>query len=318
MSEIEEVILKIVRLSDKALSAKEILNALLTEVGETYPRRTLNYHLEKLVSLKVLKPVLSNLKQAAYIPMNRYKEWSDVKFQERKIHSDDLKREVIEPWIEQLPIMSKITINLPSPTNIIHQYTGEEKLEVENHDLFGDLELHLEPDFLEDWELFKGKVKEFTERRSQILSEIDERLEKATGLKVSDQWENDVLYDGRPSLRVLEEVFARETIVEALMSENLKINSQVSRDGDSLIYSIDGQAYVRVRKGEEDEERFRERFDGIIVDLVEEWKGLVNTPEVSGLFELRQEIENLRDWIRIRLVKYLRKPVFGGDCEYLK
>ena len=64
MSNVDDLILKIVRSSDKALSAKEIENALNIEIGEKFSRRTLNYRLEKLVSLGLLKPVLSNLKQA--------------------------------------------------------------------------------------------------------------------------------------------------------------------------------------------------------------------------------------------------------------
>jgi hypothetical protein len=97
MSNVDELILKIVRSSDIALSAKELEDKLSAEIGEKFSRRTLNYHLERLVSLRSLKPILSDLKQAAYMPMERYKEWTEVKFQERKIHSDELKREVIKP-----------------------------------------------------------------------------------------------------------------------------------------------------------------------------------------------------------------------------
>jgi DNA-binding Lrp family transcriptional regulator len=179
MSEADELILKILRLSNKALSAKKIENALGIEIGEKVSRRTLNYRLEKLVSLGLLKPVLSDLKQAAYMPMDRYKEWTDIKFQERKIHSDELKEEVIKPWIDQLPKVSGALILVPSPVITINEYTGEVKLDVEKHDLFGDLEYHLDPDVFDRWERFKDLVMEYTERRNQILSEIEESLERA-------------------------------------------------------------------------------------------------------------------------------------------
>ena len=318
MSEADELILKILRLSNKALSAKKIENALDIEIGEKVSRRTLNYRLEKLVSLGLLKPVLSDLKQAAYMPMDRYKEWTDVKFQERKIHSDELKEEVIKPWIDQLPKVSGALILLPSPMTTINEYTGEVKLDVETHDLFGDLEHHLDPDVFDRWERFKDLVMEYTERRNQILSEIDESLEKETGLKVSDRWNDGVLYERRASIRVLEEVFKHFTIAGAAMDGDLEINSQVSRDGGSLVYSVDGHAYIKVILGEEDEEVFRMRIDNIITSLVEEWKDLKHKRKMSELTELRQEIGASRDLIDIQLVKYLRKPVFGGDCEYLK
>ncbi len=318
MSDVDELIIKILRLSDKALSAKELEDKLSAEIGERFPRRTLNYRLEKLVSLGSLKPVLSDLKQAVYMPMERYKEWTEVKFQERKIHSDELKREVIKPWIDQLPIISGAVILIPSSMIQLTEYTGEERLDVENHDLFGDLERHLDPDVFDRWERFKDLVMEYTERRNQILSEIDERLEKATGLKVSDRLSNGVLYERRASRRVLEEVFEHFTIVETSMNGDLEINSQVSREGGSLVYSVDGHAYVKVKWGDEGEELFRMRIDNIISNLVEEWKESTHSQEISGLIELRQEIGASRYLIKNQLVKYLRKPVFGGDCEYLK
>ena len=163
MNDVDELILKTVRSSDKALSAKELEDKLSAEIGERFPRRTLNYRLEKLVSLGSLKPVLSELKQAAYMPMDRYKEWTEAKFQERKIHSDELKREVIKPWIDQLPIISGAVILIPSSMIQLTEYTGEEKLDVEKHDLFGDLEYHLDPDVFDRWDRFKDLVMEYTE-----------------------------------------------------------------------------------------------------------------------------------------------------------
>lgn len=318
MSDVDELILKTVRSSDKALSAKELEDKLSAEIGERFPRRTLNYRLEKLVSLGSLKPVLSELKQAAYMPMDRYKEWTEAKFQERKIHSDELKREVIKPWIDQLPIVSGAVIHIPSSMILLNEYTGEERLDVENHDLFGDLEHHLDPDVFDRWERFKDLVMEYTERRNQILSEIDESLERETGLKVSDRWNDGVLYERRASIRVLSEAFEYFSIVEGSMSGDLEINSQVSREGGSLVYSVDGHAYVKVKGEEEGEEVFRMRIDNIITSLVDEWKDSKYKQKMSELIGLRQEIRASRDFIDIQLVKYLRKPVFGGDCEYLK
>jgi hypothetical protein len=217
-----------------------------------------------------------------------------------------------------MPSVSNLTIYLPSPMIEVHQYTGKQNLEVENHDLFVDLEHHLEPDVFENWESFKCKVKEFTEMKRHFLSDIDENLMMMTGLRVSDRWENGVLYDGRLSLRVLEEVFARVSVVDSVLSESLRIDSKVSQDGNSLVYSIDGSDCARMKIGEENKDVFRERIDGIVEELVKELEGSLHLHELSKLFDLRQRIETLRDWIIIQLMKYLRKPVFRGDCEYLK
>ena len=73
----------------------------------------------------------------------------------RKIYSDELKMEVIKPWIGQLPIISGTAIHIPLPMILINEYTGEEKLDVEKHDLFGVLESHLDPDVFDSWESFK-------------------------------------------------------------------------------------------------------------------------------------------------------------------
>ena len=73
----------------------------------------------------------------------------------RKIYSDELKMEVIKPWIGQLPISSGTAIHIPLPMILINEYTEEEKLDVEKHDLFGVLESHLDPDVFDSWESFK-------------------------------------------------------------------------------------------------------------------------------------------------------------------
>jgi len=104
--DIDVLIMEALRDSDRALTTKEIQGELVRKTSVHYPRRTVNYHIEKLEKLNMLKSVLNERKHIAYIPMERYKEWTEVKFGERKIHSDQLKREVMEPWLEQLPSIS--------------------------------------------------------------------------------------------------------------------------------------------------------------------------------------------------------------------
>jgi hypothetical protein len=318
MDDLDDLILKIIIRSTKPLTAKEIIDAYKKEVERDLPRRTVNYHLVKLVSLKTLKPILNDRKQVAYMPMHRFKEWTDTRFEERKIHTDELKREVIEPWIEQLPIFHDTGIRVPSPLIIDTPYTGDEKLEVERHDLFGDLERHLEPRIFEEWELFKDKVREYTALWDGLLSEITGRLERATGLIASDKWVNGVLYDRRLSVRILMAIMCLyECGAEVFKSECLNFTSRIRRDSGSLIYSIVDDC-IRVREEEEGEEGFRKRIDGVVSTLMKEGGDLLNSKDIMKLIELKKEIRNRRDLIDMKLVKYLRKPIFGGDCEYLK
>jgi len=192
-------------------------------------------------------------------------------------------------------------------------------LDVEGHDLFGDLEHHVEPILFEEWERFKEKAAEFYEARESILSKIDARVEEVTGLNVSDRWEDDIVYDRRLSMRILEVALCLgEGADETFESKYLNFDSKVDIDGGYFVYSINGQAYIKVSKEEKKEEEFRERFDGKITELVEEAKRWVEAPEIAVLLRLKQELENLMYWIRSRLKKNLRKPVLGGDCEYIR
>lgn len=203
--------------------------------------------------------------------------------------------------------------------NILTPYTGIEMLDVEGHDLFGDLEHHVEPILFEEWERFKEKAAEFYEARESILSKIDARVEEVTGLNVSDRWEDDIVYDRRLSMRILEVALCLgEGADETFESKYLNFDSKVDIDGGYFVYSINGQAYIKVSKEEKKEEEFRERFDGKITELVEEAKRWVEAPEIAVLLRLKQELENLMYWIRSRLIKNLRKPVLGGDCEYIR
>lgn len=314
--DLDDLILNVIIRSTKPLTAKEIIDAYKKEVERDLPRRTVNYHLEKLVSLKSLKPVLNDRKQVAYIPMHRFKEWKDTRFEERKIHTDELKREVIEPWIEQLPIIHDTGIKVPSPLITDTPYTGEEKLEVERHDLFEDLKRHLEPSIFEEWECFKDKVREYNVIWDRLLSEITGKLERETGLRASTKWVNGVLYDRRLSVRILMAIFCLyECGAEVFESGYLNFTSKVRLDKDSLIYSIVDDC-IRVR--EEEGEGFKKRIDDVVSTLLKAGKDFLNSNDIMKLIELKKEIRNLRDLIEMNLVKYLRKPVFGGDCEYLK
>ena len=108
------------------------------------------------------------------------------------------------------------------------------------------------------------------------------------------------------------------TLSEVSLNGDFIINSLVSRDGRSLIYSVDGHAYIKVKQGGNGEELLRMRIDNVINSIVEEVKESIDAQKVLDIIELLEEIRISRFSIETRLLKYLRKPVFGGDCEYIK
>lgn len=106
----------------------------------------------------------------------------DFKYESRKKHTEDLKKEVIEPWLNELPVISvaegiRITIS-----DSVDAPYGD-SLPVEKETLFCDFKNHIRfsPNPFDELEKFKKKAKSFEERRynleRKILTIIDAEME---------------------------------------------------------------------------------------------------------------------------------------------
>ncbi len=101
-------------------------------------------------------------------------------FQIQKAHADKLKREVIKPWLEFLPLVSsdgvyKDTYGFPRTP-----YSGE-KLPFEDHILFEDFKKHLrfQPNPYTLLQRFKDKAKEYLKNKDvSLIKELETLRDK--------------------------------------------------------------------------------------------------------------------------------------------
>jgi len=124
--------------------------------------RNLSNHLRKLLDQRAIRRMASqNDKTVGYVDAHKYVEWEGQRFEERKIHSDELKK-VIRSWIDEFP---RVTWSEKNPDAIILRtafvgsaYRGR-KLGIEEVLLFSDLRNHLEETTFEKWEGLKLTAK---------------------------------------------------------------------------------------------------------------------------------------------------------------
>lgn len=235
-------------------------------------------------------------------------------------HTGELKREVIKPWIEQLPTISIEGIFSPISVFPSPPFEKDSKLEVEGRDLFSDLKNHpcFKPNPFERLELFKRKVGEFWEKREEMLAEIDVLVEKEIGLPVCEKWKSSIcdFVHRNLSRKILRGALYLVEGYEKAFSEELEFKSEMIPTGNVLEYWIVGSGCARVCGEEGERENLRTEYDNKVKGMMREMKKDPYKGKATEIVRVIHELERLKGEIKSVLGKYLRMTVFLGDCEY--
>jgi hypothetical protein len=172
----------------------------------------------------------------------------------RRIHSEKLKREIIRPWIDQLPNVGfdEIYCSFPGESLRILFKLGT-GLEVERQVLFNDFRNHVcfDPDPFKLWGSFREKVKEFWEIREEVTCEAKEWIEREIGMEVDPQLAEWVVKACKMALED-EEAFTKQYV--AFCS---RVVPSAKRGEDKLEYWVSTYMGPRMSSKETDKARAR-------------------------------------------------------------
>lgn len=130
--------------------------------------------------LRKARSKLRKLMGGKWIPKGSLER--EIPYEARRSHLEQLKRELIKPWLEELPLVSDFDVSVKSVHGIDIvgfgplPYKGEE-LVVEKHTLFSDLRVHF-PEVFESWGRFKKETKRFWGMRENLTDKLKKMLKK--------------------------------------------------------------------------------------------------------------------------------------------
>ncbi|MHC1636137.1 MAG: hypothetical protein ACXQTS_05920, partial [Candidatus Methanospirareceae archaeon] len=106
-------------------------------------------------------------------------------FRLQKEHTERLKREVIEPWLNELeridiarkenppcPIIGRVYSGGAPEADTVLTYKGDD-LKVENRDLFDDLRNHVDSTLFQNYDKFKEKSKELSKKYEDFKRRLE-------------------------------------------------------------------------------------------------------------------------------------------------
>ncbi len=307
---------------------------------------------------QTLSEGLRNLKKLGYVVQLRYRgPWALKKNEElvikearefqskdeplyianevRSGHSEDLKNEVIKPWITQLPLVELDGVYIARANNygtIRQRYLGE-KLPVENEPLFEDFKKHFcfEPSPYQKLDDLKMQSIEFEKNRSDVIEEIKEKMkDELTKLNlVNSKWPYDsskyregIVTEYLPEhllhIALLYNAGNHNIINKEYLPLRSTIESEIDSDYKSLhSYRLWGMTMMILPSTVSDFKEFRIQVDEIIMQILKEINNRTFS-DFSKLAELNNEIKKVKEELKIVLVKHLKKKVFPGNCDYVK
>ena len=268
-----------------------------------------------------LKKARLNLRQligGEWIPKGTLgEEKPQIPYDARKSHTEQLKREVINPWMEQLPTISikRVIFRI---SDFHHVFEKNRMLEVEGNDLFPDLKnhLHFKPDPFKRLALFKRKVREFREKREEMLAKIDKLVKKEIGLPVSGDWKpgDSNIVHRNLSEKILDAALEGD---EKAFSMGLDFKSRMEPEEKVLEYRIGLRGYIRVSGERGEMENLRTKYDDKIKILIQKMKKAPYKVKAIEIAEVVQELERIKEEMKSVLTKHLNMPILPGDCDRL-
>ena len=287
---------KIIKIIEKCgpLARKDVRQRLIDDYSTELDIRNVQKRLTALVHEEelVLMP------RARYQLASRYKEWEAAKFEERRQHTEDLKREVVEPWLRQLS-----DLRLEST----HSYL---RLEVEKNDLFDDFERHLSFRLNPYRELrrMKENSERYVKKKANLLEEIAEWIECDFG-RIKTQDLHLALFDYGLDLHL------HRKWPDEYPSPSKMLGVYTDRR-DWVDYYAKGRLVVSLPP--KDNQDLSQTVRMTIDRMLSEVDTSRFLKEFDELIEILERMRASRDSMERVLRSHLRLPTFRGICRYLR
>lgn len=251
-------------------------------------------------------------------------------FRLQKEHTENLKRKIVEPWLNELEgigVAERRNPPLPvirSTADSVLVYKGD-RLGVENEDLFDDLKNHVDPTIFQTYEKFKEKCKELSKKYEDFKKNLMNVL--STKLRILS-WDSKELKSG-----FFERNRTLAFFLDSLLSgckcklefgDSLK---RVSKNSEELYVLVFRSRYDKPFTGKygseygeyidkEIGEKKRTEIKAIIEELLENYQKEFKE-EISEIHRLTEEINESKDKITRELRKLREKTIFSGECEFI-
>jgi len=275
----------------------------------------------KLNIRNVQRRLTALVKEGELVPMpggryelaSRYKEWEDTKFKERRIHTKELKRLIIRPWLEQLPVVS---LDEMCGWNI-ESYARWSGLEVEKHVLFNDFMRHcstFRPNPYNRLTNFKTLWAKCWRKRKELMRDLTEWVKEAFDNFATVRYLPVVVIgQGLRAAHAREHPRERAEKHPLLASEELKPILDYVK---TVEYRIADLPVLELRKEDypEKDQLVRQRINHLRTEIA---KGRFSK-DFDDLSRMLRDLEGLKDDMEKVLNKYLVLVVFKGQCEYLR
>lgn len=223
-----------------------------------------------------------------------------------KRHSDDIKKYIVKPWLEQ--------VRQETPGNPYEPKANEEcklKVAVESEFYFDDIKNHLPSELrlLNEWKYYKDKWEKYEGERAKIFIDLTEDISEQLGLV----YDNNEIKNNYFTFYLVRTIFNHMDAIERDVKWYAPANFISKEQGDGTIrYSFTGYTVFRGDKVHCD-------------NALKEYEKFIADIEKSTHFMKLKEIKKQYDSItkqREDLIKKLRFvefiPLLPGKCKYIK
>ena len=255
---------------------------------------------------------------------------SSISYEDRIYHTELLKREVIEPWLGQLPHTSNLGI-YPNDLPIFSSSNNSLSFPVESNDLFEDFRNHvsIKSNPFDTWKEIKELISEYWNYREKALTS----LKIIVNAEFSDL---NITVEAWPSRNIVKETgiiteyLPEHLLLEALSTlsgkENsytktyLPIKSRIDEwhysNKKYYNYSTFGSVMIITPKNINITD-IKEKIDNKILSLVDDAGNENIKKEASDVKHHIIEVQSRLTKLRTVLKKYSHARTFEGECDYL-
>ena len=247
-------------------------------------------------------------------------------------HTDDLKKQVIEPLITQLdeirfydfPYLptrrvTRVRIRGPREDREEILYCGED-LDVEKHHLFADLKNHLDAELLEKYEDFKNYCKEICKIHNELKENLKKELKESKNkfIKANELLEIDealnflIEYLYRKKLSEKKYLKFEEWIVDESKSDRTEYDYML---GCKIIGESYKKTWYFFRSKDNQKQARKINFEIEIKELLSNVEKEFEE-DLEGLCDLITKAKNCHESLLGELSKLRDYKIFKGECEF--
>lgn len=245
-------------------------------------------------------------------------EWEAGKFENRRIHSEDLRR-VIQDWVLSLPYVNR-TDAIPRfhfGPGLYSVFDGG-RLAVENDVIFRDLSNHLDHQLLNRWDDLKDAARRFEKQRAGLDARIRMQVVDVFGLNILNRWDTSCVNE-QLLKRVESAIFAQAENRDKDFHKYANFDSELVDKPNFFEYYLDHVEAVKVAKQNlpSNAELIEKR-----IELDEKVSSLmqIDTSTIEKAEKLIKAVKKFEDegiLILRQLEELVRLPTFPGKCRYL-